>query len=427
MRRILLSSLLIKILGSSLAVFMFFLIARTLPIDAFGNFSAGFAVAQALAAISSLGLGTAVLRETSASLGAQDKASADARAHAFTRLMFYSSAVALALPALAMPFGYGVIQCASIAALAALIGWSEYISCLMRGYGEITSALAPREILWRLGVVLVALVMLWMQVAPQEGTAWLMIAAGLLAVVVLGQWLLFVRRPRRLWKRKDQYGLDFRRFMAGNWELWVIASLSVFEAHISVVLVRIFLDAESTAILFLAMKLTSVIALPIVAAGPAVAPQIAAAFAQGNKRRVQHVGAATALVSTLGGLVGLGMILIGGEWIFAFLDTGYDGAIDVLLILAGFQLVSALLGPTGFAMLMMGYQRVALKALLLAVAVSVGGIASLSQFLGVYGAAFGIGGLILINKSICYIFLWQNEQVHMSVLGLWGEWKARKP
>lgn len=417
------SAFVIKAAGSSLAVMMFMAIGRGSTLVGFGDFAFGFAAAQFFAVVFGFGAETVALRATSAALAENSPGEARAQAALSLRVTLSGMGGALALGFGAMAFGVSPAFALSISALAGLLALSETLSSILRGYGGVASALMPREIIWRFALLIVA-GSVWMQGATLAAVQWMWLGAGLLATVVLGQWLLFAERPRgaKLWAAPALGPRYVIPFVVGHWQIWVIAVLNGFGAQLPILIVRALLDAEATALLFAAMKVTAVIALPLIAAGPVMAPQISRAWAQRDMRALQKVGVQTAGFTSAGALIGLGVVLAAGPMLLGFFGPAYHEAQPAVIILAMGQLFASLVGPTGFAMLMMGHEREALIYLCAATCVSLTLALGLSLAFGVVGAAVGISTLLLLNKGACYLFLMRRHGVHLSILG----W-ARKP
>lgn len=412
------SAFVIKAAGSALAVLMFMAIGRASTLVGFGDFAFGFAAAQFFAVVFGFGAETVALRSTSTALAENTQFEARAHAALTLRVTLAGMGGALLMGLGAICVGVSPSFALSISALAGILALSETLSSILRGYGWVTSALIPREIIWRLAILLVACGV-WLSSAKLEAQQWIWLSACLLVMVVLCQWFLFAERP---------HGIELRAapskgvgsviaFVLGHWQIWVIAVLNGFGAQLPILLVRALLQAEATALLFAAMKISGVIALPLVAVGPVVAPQISRAWAKRDMQGLQKIGAQTAGFSSAGAILGLGTIVTAGPMLLGFFGPDFLAAQPALIILAFGQLFAGLVGPTGFAMLMMGHEREALIFLCAATCVALVLTLGLSLTYGIVGAAVGISMLLLFNKGACYLFLMRHHGIHMSLLG----------
>lgn len=412
------SAFAIKAIGSALAVLMFMAIGRASTLAAFGDFAFGFAAAQFFAVLFGVGAETVALRATSAALASGDALAARHHAALAIRMTGLGMAAALLFALLAIGLGLAAELALSIAALAALLALSETLSSILRGYGGVASALLPREILWRFALLVVAGA-IWGAGIRLGAVAWLWLASALLAGVLMRQWLHFAERPRRADLLCHGGLRQMAPFIGQHWQIWVIAVLNGFGAQLPIMLVRGLLSAEATALLFAAMKITAVIALPLVASGPVVAPQISRAWARGELGMVQRIGAQTAAFTSAGAFAGLAVVVLAGPMLLGWFGPEYVAAQSAVIVLAAGQVFAALVGPTGFAMLMMGHEREALRFLLSTTLVALGLTLGLTLGFGIIGAAIGISSLLLLNKGACYLFLVRRHGVHLSLIGWW--------
>lgn len=410
------SSIAIKSTGSIVALAMFLYISRSLNVEEFGEFSFGFSAAQFLAVVVSFGAQTMVLKETSAELGQNSPNTARSKASSLLILTAFGCILGVFLSFVGYGSGQDPRFWLAIGVLSALLCWSEFASCMIRGYGGIALALLPREIAWRLTILIIAAFLIALQVKINV-TEWIIICAGTLAIYVVVQWKLFHQRPTisDIGMALNKNKLYF--LVAKNFEVWLIAMLGVVDVQFSILIVRYILDAISTGLLFVAIKISAIVALPLIAAGQVVAPQISIAFVSNNLAEIQRIGAQTSLVTTSGAIVSLTIILLYGDYLLSFFGTEFTVAWTSTIILACAQVIGACLGPTGFALLMMGHQRVALIALCIGALVSAILVLVLGSRFGIEGAAIGVGAMLVVNKIICYAFLWRFYGLHLSILG----------
>ena len=240
---------------------------------------------------------------------------------------------------------------------------------------------------------------------------------GFLFVVLAVQWCSFQNHPRATDLCSGRHGACFFKSWRTHWGLWLISVLETVNVQLPVLIVRTLLDAHATALFFAALKIASVVALPLLASGPVVAPQISRAWAAHDFDMLQRIGRQTALFTGIGTLIGVLAIIIAGEWFLRLFGADFAYSPDVLLILAAAQFLGALLGPTGFTMLMIGHERVSLLFLVSAAIVAVFLMIVLTIWVGLIGAAVGVSSLLLINKICCYWFIWNKYNLHLSLFG----------
>lgn len=161
-----------KVLGAFLAFLVFMVLARLLPAEQYGLFAAAFSAATILGFVATFGQQTAVLRFWPAldelhGVRAANRAILVGLAIVLTggAIVFAASLLSSSwLPALtgraASP---GVVVWTG--ALAFAFALSEFCVASLRARGSLLRALVPREVLWRLLVIVVAVGL----AAPQRG------------------------------------------------------------------------------------------------------------------------------------------------------------------------------------------------------------------------------------------------------------------
>src|SRR5215213_7736103 len=185
------AALLIKTATAALSYLMFVFFARYLSSGEFGRFAFGFSLATTLAAFAAAGLSTAVLRfwpEYQAA-GRADLASSFIRWGWWGTLagsLVTALGVMTAAFLLGQRTGAQATYHGAVGLLLAAIALSEFGASALRADGRTVLALAPRDIIWRIALLLSLLLLAAANVRLGAVTG-LFLAGALLTVIIAVQ------------------------------------------------------------------------------------------------------------------------------------------------------------------------------------------------------------------------------------------------
>ncbi len=421
-----LGSLAIKIAAAGLTYLMFVVLSRAMTEAAYGRFAFGFSLATMLAIGASMGQQTAILRYWPEQMGrgATGKAHEALRA-GWTLTLLAGFALGLALLVGAAVYGWmgqGFSQNMHLYAAALLVlplGAAEYGSAALRAQGSVWTALAPRDILWRGTVVLVA-VGLIITGAKLSGAAGLMLTAG----VLVGALLLQVLLARLGGYRQDVgfHGLGSYWHEHGRASRWFFLGTVADSAalNIDIVLVGLFVAAESAGLYFNAFRTAGLLTLFMFSITLVIAPMVAKHYHAGEMRKAQAV---TTLCAWAGFLFSLAVFAI--YWFFGdlvlslFGETYADGQLVLVLLSLGL-LADAATGPTRIVMMMTGHERDYVRLF-----GSIMVVGFLLQLIAI--PLYGVLAAALVNAAAravaqITIAIWTRRHVGLdtSLLGLWA-------
>lgn len=421
-----LASLAIKIATAGLTYLMFVFLSRAMTETAYGHFAFGFSLATMLAIGASMGQQTAILRFWPENIGrgANDKAR-DALRAGWTLTLLAGLVLSIVLMASAAVYGLfgpgplGVVHIYAAALLVLPLAAAEYGSAALRAQGSVWTALAPRDILWRGAVVLAALVLMvggW----RLSGATGLSLTALVLALSVLLQ----VAQARKRGYRQE-FGLQgFGRYWRehGKASRWFLLGTVADSAalNIDIVLVGLFVAAESAGLYFNAFRTAGLLTLFMFAITLVIAPMVAKHYHAGEMRKAQAV---TTLCAWAGFLFSL--VVFAAYWLFGdlvlslFGETYADGHLVLVLLSLGL-LADAATGPTRIVMMMTGHERDYVRLF--------GGIMAVGFVLQLIAIPlYGVLAAALVNAAVrgvaqITIAVWTRRHVGLdtSLLGLWA-------
>lgn len=413
----------IKVASAILSFFMFMIIARITDNAEYGLFASGFSIATLLAIVASLGLHTLVLRLWP-EYSAQGVPNLARRAviWACNRTLIASVCVGATLILVAAVLKFATGQSFSYLFAAALLipalAGAEYIASALRAQGSVLAALAPRDIIWRALVCAFAGVALFAGIKFQASEVILWISVVLIGVVALQIMTL----QGRVGYVQHNTGADYTR-EERSWSqlarpMWAGAVLFSGSQQLDTIIIGVVIGSTAAGSYFAALKIVSVLALPLLAVNQLSGPVMARAFHTGDLAGMQRaLKIFMVMIAFVEMVMCLGIVIFGHE-LLALFDSTFSGAYPVLLLLSASYLFHSLSGPAGMLLQMTGHSRLALKTSLSTQ------VASL-VLLPIAGLAFGpvgVAGVRLaevgIRNTLQAFHGYRKFGIHTSIMAL---------
>ena len=403
---------------------MFVFFARFLSSGEFGRFAFGFSLATTLAAFAAAGLSTAVLRfwpEYQVG-GRADLASSFIR-WGWWGTLAGSLVTALGLVAVSLLFGQRTgAQAAydgAVGLLLAAIALSEFGASALRADGRTVLALAPRDILWRLALLL-SLVLFGMANVRVDAVAGLFLAGALLMMIVATQsaWSIGMTRGGNALEVPAAIRC---KWVKALWPLWGGGVLFAMVQQFDVVVVGLFLAPEQSGSYFAALRTANLLGLTLIAGSMVGAPLIARYHHAGSRAELVRLCRVLSVCIALPTLSSLVFLLVAGRWLLAIFDATFADAYDLLAVLAAGYAFAALCGPTAVFLQMIGRERDHLKMMALCYAATLAAQCLLTPFMGPLGVALP-NLLGMIGQNLWALRLLRLElALDCSIFGLF--WK----
>lgn len=361
------TALIIKVSSGVLTFLMFLAVARVLTAQQFGLFGIGFSLALFSSVVGSLGLGTLIMRLWPEYMvtGKQEMA-VQAMVWAIKKTLFVSLIPASLIFVIFMIFditefkdNYDFKFGLSIAVLSISMSISEFASAALRAQRKLTLALAPKDIFWRIFVILV-FVSIHSLGVPVDASEVLLGSAVVLILVTIAQILLSDLKD--IFNGNQSAISEYRVEWLGLAKpIWLGAIVFSSTMHADMILVSFFLDAETIAAYFAALKIASVLALPILAINQLSGPMISKHFHAGDISTLQQNLRLYLVFCTAVVLPMLFIIIFYGQFLLALFNPVFADAYFVLVALSVGYLFHCLSGPAGVLLQMAGRSTLALK------------------------------------------------------------------
>jgi O-antigen/teichoic acid export membrane protein len=387
----------IKLSSAALNFLMFVVAAMVTDVRSFGLFSTAFAAASLVSFVNVVGQQSIILRYWPQHAGAGNLPAAYAvlLRSTVTVLIGLAAGTLVFLVASVLPWTDGDIPewralCLCAALVAALLGWSEFLSSMFRARDRLFAALLPRDIIWRLAVI-VALGAWWWQSGRLSAVTVMLLCAGLLGLCLLGQTIgLFVDLVRADKARlTPSQKAEFRAVTLG---LWGVNAVPPALGQVNTLIVAAILGAEIAGVVFVCERTARLIDLPLNGINQVLAPHISRSYYNEGAASVERPVSLAALASFIVALGIMAVFAVAGIPLLGLFDAAYMTTTNwiVLLIFGLSSTLGAACGPTALLLQLTGHQNVLLRIFTLASVAGVPLVALAAWQFGPIGAATGI-------------------------------------
>jgi O-antigen/teichoic acid export membrane protein len=419
----------IKLSSAALNFLMFVVAAMVTDVRSFGLFSTGFAASSLVSFVNVVGQQSIILRYWPQHAGAGNLP------HAYAVLLRSMLTVLIGLAAGTAVFVFASLLpwtddsipewrqlCLSAALMAAVLGWSEFLSSVFRARDRLFAALLPRDVVWRLAVIL-ALGVAWWLYGPLSAVAVTLLCAGLLGLCLTSQTvglvidLLQAERTKLTSSEKA----EFRKVTFG---LWGVNAVPPALGQINTLIVAAILGAEIAGGVFVAERTARLIDLPLNGINQVLAPHISRNYYLNGAASVQHSAGVAAMVSFLIALGVMAIFAAGGMQLLGLFDAAYVNTTMwiVLLIFGLSSTLGAACGPTALVLQLTGHQDVLLRIFTLASVAGIPLVAWAAWQFGPIGAAAAIAAIFAAANLLPVRVAIRSLGVNPTVSG-WSGWK----
>lgn len=397
LRRAILSSILggvYKFGGVALAFFVMLLLAKKMDPVEFGIYSIGFSLANLAWPLATLGQPMSAVRFWPTFAERYDVPTANFVLLRGLKLITLGAVIMLAVFVLVSRVD---IEVGVLSARADVIVWtgifsvslaySQFLCFALRAQGLLNWSLTPRDVLWRVGVIGIALMS-----GEMTGLGGLALTGLVLGTVTLAQLLRMVtmRGPDgRVFAITRPPAAEIAAMRHAQWGLCRLDIARQWLQQAATLVVAFFLGPAAAGAFFAAQRLANLLSLVLVGTNQVSGPMIARDWHAGRKDDLQRLTTAMVVAATVSSLIGLIFFGLLGRWMLGHFDPAYRSAYWALMVFAFGQLVNSACGPNGHVLNLAGQERSLLKVSVIVGIANIVFTAVGAMFGGVLGAAIG--------------------------------------
>jgi O-antigen/teichoic acid export membrane protein len=416
----------VKVGSAVLSFAMFVLLARVMGKESYGTFGAAFSLATFLAIAGSFGQRTLILRFS----GIYDNPDKKQLLNGVIKngyLFVFSGCLALGVAGIVWSAlnNQGVPSPISIAVcgLTILIGLVEYQANVMRVLSSVLLALMPRDIIWRVVIVLAACLASVLAITATSPVAWVWFLVFSLIFICISQlWWFNLKYSEKSFSAPALY--DRPTWFKAMWGLWFAAIVTRSIGSLSVVIIDKMLGPAEAAPFFAALRTAQLLNLFQIAASVICTPMISKEIGNENWGNVRKISCFAVLMSGGGAVLGWLFFYSFGVEVLSFFGPGFSSASTVLMIIGFGYVVSGLAGPTQPLLQMSGHDRPLLVMLIISNGIGLIIMPFATFHFGVSGAAmalaFGLSGW----NILAWIYAKRVLKVDPTIFGLFTMFRS---
>lgn len=230
-------------------------------------------------------------------------------------------------------------------------------SGIARSFGSVFVALAPRDVLWRAGIIGLGYIAT-LSFVPEDirFDVFLFASAALLGLLVFWQfWSTKRLLPKAV--RDSPIILARDEWYRTALPIWISAISAVSLRTIDVVVLGFMLEQAEIGYYFAASRTAALTGFVLLSVNLVTGPQISHAFHAGRHSHLQKLLKFSALMAFLPAFTLFGIFAIFGDWILSIFGPNFVSFWPVLMILSGGHVASSFFGSTGLLLDMTGHEK----------------------------------------------------------------------
>ena len=415
-----LTALLIKGSAAGLSFLMFLVLARAMTVEEFGRLGFVFSAATLLAVLGSLGQRALAMRYVAIyrGIGAEAKARGVVE-YGYRRVVAGCGGLVLILAGAALVHGPSMSYLIAGAALVLAVGLAEFQAHVLRAEGGMTLAVLPRDVVWRVIVMLaagVAAVGAWPEITA-SAAIWIMALTLLIIIAAQAVWSPLLRS---IADRSDRDWSEIGQWQKAQWGLWGVSVIQPAVPNLALVALGLLLSPAETAPVFAALRTAMVLHLFLMAANMIAAPLISRHVHADDMQSLQRLCTVISAAVTLPTFLVFVAFILAGDRVLGLFGSGFESGHVALVIFSAGYLVSAVAGSTAQIMEMAGFERRYFRVLLIATIAALALLWPLIALLGSVGAALAVAGYTMSWNVVLYVFIARQLGINAGLLRLAG-------
>ncbi|MBR1246039.1 oligosaccharide flippase family protein [Bradyrhizobium sp. AUGA SZCCT0169] len=293
----------------------------------------------------------------------------------------------------------------------------EMQSSVGRALGSVNLALMPKDVLWRLFIILFGGAFFVVYGHPVTAANVFVIATGILIVLIAIQQVHLRRlaQGHRLFTTAMRRSKDsFANVISTSGPFWVTSIASMLFATIDIVIVSVIVGPEAGGLYYAANRIALLLDFFLVTFCIPAAPLIARLFDEGRRTEITRImsgGTLAAFIGVLGCVVALALV---GDIVLMAFGQHFVRAHGVLMVLAIGMLASTYFGVGSVALNMTGHQRAAMNIMVTTSVLGVAAMIGATWMFGIWGTAVVLVVVWVANRAWMAAHIYAAEGIDLT-------------
>ncbi|MBR1269810.1 lipopolysaccharide biosynthesis protein [Bradyrhizobium sp. AUGA SZCCT0222] len=293
----------------------------------------------------------------------------------------------------------------------------EMQSSVGRALGSVNLALMPKDVLWRLFIILFGGAFFVAYGHPVTAADVFVIATGILVVLIAIQQVHLRRlaQGHRLFTNAVKRSKDsVADVISTSGPFWVTSIASMLFATIDIVIVSVIVGPEAGGLYYAANRIALLLDFFLVTFCIPAAPLIARLFDEGRRTEITRImsgGTLAAFIGVLGCVVVLALV---GDIVLMAFGQHFVRAHGVLMVLAIGMLASTYFGVGSVALNMTGHQRAAMNIMVTTSVLGVAAMVGATWMFGIWGTAVVLVVVWVANRAWMAAHIYAAEGIDLT-------------
>lgn len=396
-------------MGRGLTFVMAVILARELGVEGFGVYSYATTWVAVLLGLSGLGYGSVLLRST-AIFKSIDRPDLLDRTVKRARNTVVSLALALSILAalIAAIFVDPVFLTTLLLVLPVVVVRASSLiwSGVLQGLGHIEESFIPAFVVYPVFMLVGVGVLVGVTGSITSVEAVLLYSASFTVGAII-VWRVARARLKPVLARVSSEREPESWYSSGLGPFTALTLLASVEGGAGILLLGLFGLPDAVGELQVAIKLIEPITMIYVVVNLALAPKVAALFAQGKLLDLQPTIGRNVRISFIAAIPLGAAVILAREPLLGLFGAGFETAATPLIILVGSALFSVMTGASGAALVMSRHWMPALIASGVGLSINLVICLLLVPSLGASGAAMGLAASVFVTSSIMAVMAWR--------------------
>ncbi|MDO6458429.1 oligosaccharide flippase family protein [Celeribacter halophilus] len=406
---------------AALVSYLFIVVmARIMATEDFGIIATILACNLLFATIGCLGQQIALVRFIPPLVQEKDGGAVESQLRASFRLALIGNTAIYFLILAGILIGWllGRIETPSLLAIGLFIvpltAWIDMQSYLARAYNSLTLALAPKDVFWRLGILLILVPIYFLTTERISLVVAIVVMLAVMSGLIFAQWKLMQRKlkiPAHPFAKisdaadiSDKWRASITPFALSSASTYVLSNLDV-------ILVSLIFGPVEAAIYYGANRFAQLVFFFEQSVAVVIGPNISSSYACKNFNRIQEIVSVGVILTSIPTVVlGLAFIAV-PELFLGFMGVSFQDGAGALRILSAAGIFGALIGPGAILLNMCDLERQTMRIGIFSTILFI----PLMTFLGVLFGKEGVAFAVLISVVMQKIYF---HAVARSALGV---------
>ncbi len=227
-------------------------------------------------------------------------------------------------------------------------------------------------------------------------------------IIAVSSWLVFSRTRVKLFIFSDLTLELYRYILRLSLPLFISGIASMLMTWTDIIMLGIFLPSSDVGIYSVALRISTLVSIVLIAVNTVAAPKFAGFWALGKADELIFFAKKVTQFISVISIILFSVVIFFGKEVLMFFGNEYVNGLSSLIVLSFGQLINAMAGSVGYILIMTQYQTFHRNVILLGALLNVTLNFVLIPYLGILGAAFSTT-LTLVFWNV--IFSWKVKQI----------------